>query len=146
MLPSRGPNSPFSPANRTLLARTCTACGILADGESFPLIAGGKGGRRKTCHHCTNAQKKRDREERGIGVPDPRPPEDKQTAKWQRWSKEDDRYLREHHGHASYEDIALHLGRSLRAVYKRREVLGLSAIRVVHRVADPWKIGRTSDQ
>lgn len=137
-LPSRGPNSPFSAGSRTLVARTCIRCGKLADGDSFPLINKGAGGRRKTCHHCTNARKKQDREERGIGLP--RPPEAQQTSKWQRWSAEDDRYLREHIEGQSYEDIAVALGRSVRSVYKRREVLGLPPVRVRHRVAQPWKI------
>jgi hypothetical protein len=141
-LPSRGPNSPFSSGTRTLLARTCKACGELADGDSFPILnAGTKNqARRKTCHRCTNARKKRDRVLRGIGVPSPRPPEPQQTNKKQKWSVEDDKYLREHVGVEDYEAIAVHLGRSLRAVYKRREVLGLAAPRKRHRVEKPWRI------
>ena len=83
-----GPN-PYSAGTRTLLARTCMSCGELADGDSFPVISG-VGARRKTCHHCTNAKKKRDREERGIGVPTPRPPLELQTSKWQAWTAEED--------------------------------------------------------
>lgn len=139
-LPSKGPNSPFSPGTRTLLARTCAVCGELADGESFPLINRGLGGRRKVCHNCQNARKKRDREERGIGLPAPRPPEELQTNKKQRWSEEDDTYLRENIDGLSYEEIAVALGRSLLAVYKRRDVLKLSKVRKSHRVAKPWQI------
>lgn len=138
-LPSKGPNSPFSAGTRTLLARTCLECGELADGDSFPLISG-VGARRRNCHHCVNARKKMDREERGIGVPGPRPPEAQQTKRWQAWTKEDDEYLREHLGVESYEDIAVHVGRSVRAVYKRRDVLGLAPVRKRHRVAKPWRI------
>lgn len=138
-LPSRGPNSPFSAGTRTLLARTCLKCGELADGDSFPVISG-VGARRKACHRCVNRQKKLDRIQRGIGVPEPRPPEAQQTHKKLKWSVEDDKYLREHVGVESYEAIAVHLGRSLRAVYKRREVLGLAAPRVRHRVEKPWKV------
>jgi hypothetical protein len=138
-LPSRGPYSPFSAGTRTLLARTCLKCGELADGDSFPIISG-VGARRKACHHCVNRQKKLDRVQRGIGVPAPRPPEPQQTNKKQKWSKEDDQYLREHVGVEDYEAIAVHLGRSLRAVYKRREVLGLAAPRKRHRVEKPWRI------
>ena len=139
-LPSKGPYSPFSPANRTLVARICASCGQLADGDSFPLINQGAGGRRKTCHLCTNARKKRDREERGVGVPVPRPPEELQTARWQKWSKEDDAYLREHIENMTYENIAIVLGRSLHSVYTRRAVLGLSRVRKAHRVEKPWSI------
>lgn len=138
-LPSKGPYSPFSPANRTLVARTCASCGQLADGDSFPVISG-VGARKKSCHRCVNAKKKRDREERGIGVPVPRPPEELQTAKWQKWTKEDDAYLREHIEGMRYEDIAVALGRSLNSVYTRRAILGLSPVRKSHRVAKPWSI------
>jgi hypothetical protein len=139
-LPSKGPNSPFSAGTRTLVARTCLKCGELADGDSFPVISG-VGARRKACHRCVNAQKKRDREERGIGVPAPRPPEAQQTKRWQKWSAEDDRLLREKLEEGlGYEDIAVLLGRSLRSVYKRREILGLARVRKRHRVAKPWRI------
>lgn len=141
-LPSKGPNSPFSPGPRTLLARTCTRCGELADGDSFPILNAGtpKQARRRTCHDCTNALKKRDREERGIGVPAPRPPEELQTNRKVRWSEEDDTYLLENIDGLSYEEIAVALGRSLYAVYKRRDVLGLAKVRKSHRVAKPWQI------
>jgi hypothetical protein len=141
LLPSKGPNSPFSAGKRTLLARTCVECGELADGDSFPVISG-VGARRKSCHKCANERKKRDREQRGIGVPAPRPPQSLQTSKYQLWSVEDDQRMRD--GIAageSYEEIAIALGRSLRAVYKRRSDLGLAAVRKRHRVAKPWKIG-----
>jgi len=134
-LPSKGPNSPFSAGTRTLLARTCIKCGELADGDSFPVISG-VGARRKACHNCVNAQKKLDREERGIGVP--RPPEALQTSKYRRWTQDEDNYLREHVEDTSYENMALVLGRSLRSVYKRRSVLGLATVRKQHRVAKPW--------
>lgn len=140
-IPSKGPNSPFSVGARRLVARTCHECGDLADGDSFPVISG-VGARRKACHHCTNAKKKRDREERGIGVPLPRPPEEQQTNRRAQWSAEDDRYLREHVGAQSYEAIAVVLGRSLRSVYKRRSDLGIAAIRVRHRVEKPWRISQ----
>jgi hypothetical protein len=39
-----------------------------------------------------------------------------------------------------YEQLALELGRSIRAVYKRREILGLAQVRTRHRVAKPWRI------
>ena len=39
-----------------------------------------------------------------------------------------------------YEEIAVALGRSLRAVYKRRTVLGITKVRPSHRVAQPWRI------
>lgn len=138
-LPTKGPNSPYSPGTRTLLARTCTLCGVLADGDSFPVISG-VGARRRSCHKCVNAKKKRDRDERDIGRPAPRPPEQLQTNKRRQWTIEDDRYLRENIGDYTYEAIAVALGRSLRSVYKRREVLGLSAVRKRHRVAKPWKV------
>lgn len=141
-LPSKGPNSPFSVGPRTLVARTCIRCGELADGDSFPILnARTKNqARRKTCHHCTNAIKKQLREERGIGLPKPRPAEELQTKKWQQWSKADDDYLREHIGSESYEELAVALGRSLRAVYKRRDILGLAKVRMSHRVEKPWRI------
>ncbi|HEX9229771.1 MAG TPA: hypothetical protein VF885_24500 [Arthrobacter sp.] len=139
MLPSKGPNSPYSAGTRTLLARTCIECGELADGDSFPVISG-VGARRKTCHHCTNANKKRLREERGIGLPSPRPPERFQTSKYQRWSSEEDTYLRENVGALSYEEIAVALGRSLHSVYTRRGILGLAQVRKRHRVEKPWQI------
>jgi hypothetical protein len=139
-LPSKGPYSPFSAGVRTLLARTCIACGELADGDSFPVISG-VGAHRRTCHHCTNAKKKRDREQRGIGLPPAeRPPERLQTAKYQRWSSEEDDYLRENVGGMSYEDIAVALGRSLNSVYTRRGILGLAKVRKNHRVEKPWQI------
>lgn len=138
-LPSKGPYSPFSAGRRTLLARTCLECGELADGDSFPVISS-TGSRRRSCHRCVNAQKKRDREERGIGVPAPRPPEELQVNKRRQWSFEDDKYLRENVGARSYDQLAVDLGRSLRSVYKRRADLGLSAVRVRHRVAKPWRI------
>ena len=138
-LPSKGHNSPFSPGARTILARTCKECGELADGDSFPLINGGAGGRRSVCHRCHNLRKKRDRIQRGIGVP--RPPERLQTSKYRLWTADDDKYLREHVDTDSYENIAIALGRSLRSVYKRRADLGLAAVRKKHRVEKPWSIG-----
>ena len=125
------------------MARTCTACGELADGASFPLLNRGlkNEAHRKTCHDCTNAKKKQDREQRGIGLPTPRPPENLQTARWQRWTKEDDLRLRQGiAAEESYEDIAVALGRSLRSVYKRREILGIAQVRKKHRVEKPWRI------
>ena len=141
-LPSKGPRSPFSVGSRTLLARTCVDCGELVDGDSFPLLNKGtaKEARRKVCHNCHNARKKRDREQRGIGLPAPRPPEELQTNKKERWSEEDDTYLRENIDGLTYEELAVALGRSLHAVYKRRDVLGLSRVRKLHRVAKPWQI------
>jgi hypothetical protein len=139
-MPSKGPNSPFSAGKRTLLARTCLSCGELADGDSFPVISG-TGARRRACHNCTNAKKKRDRIQRGIGVPPPRPPLALQTNKKQQWSAEDDAFLRDNLAGRSYEAIAVALGRSLSAVYKRRDILGLSKVRKSHRVEKPWKIG-----
>lgn len=117
-------------------------CGVLADGNSFPILnANTKNqARRKICHYCQNLKKKEDRERLGIGVPISRPPEAKQTNKRQRWSKQDDDYLRDHVGGTSYEDIAVYLGRSLRAVYKRRDILGISSVRKRQRVEKPWKI------
>lgn len=140
-LPSKGPNSPFSAGNRTILARTCSKCGELADGDSFPLINQGAGGRRKVCHTCQNRQKKADRVLRGIGVPAPRPPLDLQTSSWTQWEAEDDQLLREgHEAGRSYEEIAIALGRSVGSVYQRRVRLGLSQVRKSHRVEKPWKI------
>ena len=142
-LPSKGPNSPFSAGNRTILARTCTKCGELADGDSFPLINAGtpNQARRKVCHHCQNAQKKRDRILRGIGVPAPRPPLEVQTSRYTLWSAEDDQRMRDLVASGeSYESIAIVLGRSLSSVYKRRSDLGLSRVRKSHRVEKPWKI------
>lgn len=140
-MPSKGPNSPFSSGPRTVVARTCRKCGELADGDSFPQLAGGTAGRRHVCHKCQNAQKKRDREERGIGRPAPRPPENLQTNKRRQWSAEDDTRLRAGiTAGTGYEALAVELGRSLSSVYKRREVLGLAPVRKRHRVAKPWSI------
>lgn len=142
-LPSKGPNSPFSAGPRTVLARTCKTCGELADGDSFPVLnAGTKNqARRKECHHCTNARKKRNREERGIGLPTPpRPPEELQVSKYRRWTKAEDDYLREHAAGGDYIAMAVELGRSLDSVYARRGILGLPRIRKSHRVEKPWKI------
>lgn len=139
-VPSKGPNSPYSAGTRTLLARTCLKCGELADGDSFPIISG-VGARRRACHNCVNAQKKRDREERGIGVPNPRPAEELQTAKYQVWSAEEDRFLRDNLPVKGYEEIAVALGRSLHSVYTRRSILGLAPVRKSHRVEKPWRIG-----
>ena len=139
--PSKGPNSPFSAGSRTVLARTCRKCGELADGDSFPALAGGTAGRRSVCHKCQNAQKKQDREQRGIGQPAPRPPENLQTNTRRQWSAEDDRRFRDLIAAGTeYEQIAVELGRSVRSVYKRREVLGLARVRKRHRVAKPWSI------
>lgn len=138
-LPSKGPNSPFSAGQRTLIARTCALCGELADGDSFPVISG-VGARRKACHKCVNAKKKQDREQRGIGLPRPRPAEKLQTSKYQRWSAEEDRYLRENINTVSYEAIAVALGRSLNSIYTRRRILGLTRVRKLHRVEKPWRI------
>lgn len=121
---------------------------MLADGASFPLLNRGtkNESRRKTCHHCTNALKKLNRETRGIGLPPAtRPPAELQTAKWTRWSQEDDAYLREHVGIDTYENIALVLGRSLAAVYKRRDMLGITKVRKVHRVEKPWVVRNAGD-
>lgn len=137
-LPSKGPNSPFSSGPRTVVARTCRQCGELADGDSFPALASG---RRHVCHRCQNLRKKQDREQRGIGIPAPRPPEAQQTNKRRQWSAEDDRQLRDLIAAGTgYEAIAVALGRSIRAVYKRREILGLAQVRKRHRVAKPWTI------
>lgn len=142
-LPSKGPNSPFSVGNRTLLARTCKACGELADGASFPLLNARTPNvaRRKVCHHCQNAFKKTKREEGVYAMPAPRPPEELQTSKYRLWSAEDDQMLRQGIAEGdSYEAIAIKLGRSLRSVYKRRSDLGLAPTRKRHRVAKPWQI------
>ena len=137
-LPSKGPYSPFSAGLRTLLARTCLKCGELADGDSFPVISG-TGARRRACHNCVNRQKKRDRIQRRIGVP--RPPERLQTSKWQQWTEVDDRILRDClEAGFGYEEIAVALGRSVNAIYQRRERLGLPRVRKKHRVEKPWKI------
>jgi hypothetical protein len=139
-LPSKGPNSPFSSGTRTVLARTCRQCGELADGDSFPVLSG-TGSRRHACHRCHNARKKQDREVRGIGVPAPRPPEAQQTNKRRQWTAEDDNRMRAGiDAGTGYEQLALELGRSIRAVYKRREILGLAQVRTRHRVAKPWRI------
>ena len=142
-LPSKGPNSPFSVGPRTLVARTCSRCGELADGDSFPIINAGKPNqaRRKVCHKCQNLQKKQDREQRGIGLPpSERPPERLQTSKYRRWTREEDDYLRENVSATSYEDMAKVLGRSLNSVYVRRGILGLPKPRKTHRVEKPWRI------
>lgn len=139
-MPSKGPNSPYSPGFRTLLARTCASCGELADGDSYPMINKGEAGRRRNCHKCHNAKKKRDREERGIGVPPPRPPEALQTSRWAKWSAADDKFLRENIEILGYEAVAVALGRSMKAVYRRREILGMAPVRMRHRVAKPWQI------
>lgn len=116
----------------------------MADGDSFPILNRGtrNQARRKTCHHCTNALKKRGRDERGIGLAQPRPPVELQTSKYRHWSVQDDRYLRENIGGGDYEAIAGALGRSLHSVYTRRRILGLAAVRKSHRVAKPWSIQR----
>lgn len=143
-MPMKGPNSPFSAGNRTIVARTCIKCGELADGDSFPLLNAGKKNqaRRRVCHNCQNAQKKKDREERGIGLPQrTRPPEQLQTSKYQQWTTSEQEYLREAYENGySYEDIALALGRSANAVFLRRAKLGLPRLRKAHRVEKPWKI------
>jgi hypothetical protein len=142
-LPSRGPNSPFSAGGRTLLARTCKRCGRLADGGSFPILNRGtkNEARRKTCHDCTNLMKKLDRDERGVGRPPARPPEELQTSAYRRWSVEDDQRMRDLVASGtSYEDIAVALGRSLRAVYKRRSDLGISRVRRSLQVQQPWRV------
>lgn len=138
-LPSKGPNSPFSAGTRTLIARTCIKCGVLADGDSFPLISG-VGAHRRSCHKCVNAKKKRDREERGIGLPPPRPAEHLQVNKKRQWSTSEDQYLRDNINTQSYEAIALALGRSLNSIYTRRQVLGLATVRKSNRVEKPWTI------
>lgn len=53
-LPSKGPNSPFSAGTRTIIARTCTKCGELADGHNFPVPVG-------TRRRAWNRAKNRDR-------------------------------------------------------------------------------------
>jgi hypothetical protein len=125
------------------LARTCIACGKFADGESFPILNRGtrNEARRKVCHDCFNARKKRDREERGIGRPTARPPENLQTSAYRHWSAEDDQRMRDLIASGTpYEDIAVALGRSLLAVYNRRNALGISRVRPRHRVRQPWRI------
>lgn len=142
-LPSRGPNSPFSVGGRTLVARTCVRCGQLADGDSFPILNARmqNQARRKVCHDCFNARKKLDREERGIGRPPARPPAELQTSRYLLWSAEDDQKMRDMiAAGTSYEQIAVALGRSIRAVYKRRTVLGIARVRPSHRVEKPWRI------
>jgi DNA-directed RNA polymerase specialized sigma24 family protein len=114
-------------------------CGELADGDSFPVISG-VGARRKACHNCTNRQKKQDRIQRGIGVPAPRPPMALQVNTKRPWSSEDDSFLRDNVEGMTYEAIAVALGRSLGAVYQRRDRLGLARVRKSHRVAKPWRI------
>ena len=144
-LPSRGPYSPFSVGSRTLVARTCVRCGQLADGDSFPILNARmkNQARRKVCHDCFNARKKLDREERGIGRPTARPPEGLQTSRYLLWSVEDDQRMRDMIAAGTgYEEIAVALGRSIRAVYKRRTVLGIAAVRPRHRVDTPWKVER----
>ena len=137
--PSKGPFSPFSIGGRALVARTCVTCRRLADAASFPIITGTL--RRRSCHDCVNAQKKRDREERGIGLPPPpRPPEPLQVNKRRQWTKAEDDFLREHVSDTGYEELAVKLGRSVRAVYIRRDRLGLPKVRKEHRVAEPWRI------
>lgn len=142
-LPAKGPNSPFSVGSRTLLARTCTRCGRFADGDSFPILNRGtkNEARRKTCHECTNVLKRQAREQRGSGLPHPnkRVPED-HVRTWREWTQEEDRYLREHLQTDSYAEIASVLGRTLRAVYKRRDVLGLPKVRKTLEVAEPWQL------
>lgn len=144
-VPSRGPYSPYSAGARTLLARTCMKCGELVDGDSFPVLNRGKRNqsRRRVCHNCHNGRKKQDREERGIGLPPTRPREELQINKYRKWTKEEDQKLKDgiEEG-TSYEDIAVELGRSLRAVYTRREILGIAKVRPSHRVEKPWKISQ----
>lgn len=97
--------------------------------------------RRKVCHDCFNARKKHDREERGIGRPSAKPPAELQTSRYLLWSVEDDQRMRDMIAAGTgYEEIAVALGRSLRAVYKRRTVLGITKVRPSHRVAQPWRI------
>ena len=92
-----------------------------------------------------NLQKKKDREERGIGVP--RPAERLQTNKYRLWLEVDDRILRDGiESGLSYEEIAVALGRSLRSVYKRRSDLGLAPVRKSHRVEKPWQIIGASNE
>jgi hypothetical protein len=147
-LPSKGPNSPFSAGGRPVLARTCLSCGVLADGDSFAILNRGtkNEARRRVCHLCTNARKKRDREERGIGLPGPRPPERLQTSKYQRWSAEDDELLTEAIRKGwGYEEIAVALGRSLNSVYTRRGILGLARVRSMRRVEKPWIVRKEQE-
>ena len=72
--------------------------------------------------------------------PGPRPPEELQTAKRQKWTRDEDQYLRNTLYDLPILEIAEVLGRSTRAIYKRREVLGLPPVRVKHRVEKPWRI------
>lgn len=136
-LPSRGPYSPWSIGPRTVLAQSCVVCGVFADGDSFPKI---RKYSRRECHLCFRARKRRDRQERGIGVPPPRPPENLQINRHILWSKEDDDFLRDHLNKLPVENIAVALGRSINAIYVRRAALGLASMRVSHRVAQPWTI------
>jgi hypothetical protein len=125
------------------VARTCIVCERFADGASFPILNRGtrNEARRRVCHDCHNARKKRDREERGVGRPTPRPPEKLQTSKYQHWSAGEDQRLRELVASgAGYEEIAVALGRSLRSVYTRRAILGIPRVRPSQRVAQPWRI------
>lgn len=145
LLPSRGPRSPFSVGGRTLLARTCKACGELLDGDSFPLLNRGTKNetRRRVCHRCQNDFKKRKREDGEYEMPTARPAEALQTSKYRLWSAEDDQRMRDALTRGlTYEEIAVLLGRSLRAIYKRRSDLGLAKVRKQHRVARPWTIQR----
>ena len=142
-LPSKGPNSPFSIGRRTLVARTCLTCGRFADGDSFPTLNKGRPNeaRRRVCHECHNARKKQDRDERGIGRPTARPPEELQTSSYRLWSAEDDQRMRDMVASGTrYEDIAIALGRSMHAIYERRRRLGISRVRPSNRVAQPWRI------
>jgi hypothetical protein len=126
-----------------VVARTCLTCGRFADGDSFPILNRGRPNetRRRTCHHCTNALKKKNREERGIGLPTPpRPPEELQTSKYRHWTKEEDDFLRDNLNAMGYEDMARALGRSLDSIYTRRGILGLARVRRSHRVAQPWVV------
>ncbi|MCC2319725.1 hypothetical protein [Cellulomonas xiejunii] len=112
---------------------------MLGDGESFPLIDGRY--RRSGCHRCFNKRKKRDREERGIGLPPPRPASHLQVNRHIAWSQADDDYLRQHLPVDEVEDIAKALGRSVNAIYIRRAALGPASMRIRHRIAQPWRIG-----
>jgi hypothetical protein len=61
--------------------------------------------------------------------------------KYRLWSAEDDKQLRAGiDAGTGYEQLAVQLGRSVRSVYKRREVLGLAPVRKRHRVAKPWSV------
>ena len=125
------------------MARTCITCGRLADGESFPILNRGtrNEARRKVCHHCFNDRKARDRAEAAGGRPTPRPPEALQTSAHRLWSVEDDQRMRDLIASGTpYEEIAVALGRSLSAVYKRRTILGIARVRPSARVAEPWRV------